>query len=138
MCWPDKRADGYSSILAYGADALDVLAAAARSSESSGLTLGIAHHAHTALCLLQGQLAAQQLQQLLSTEQQASVSARQAAAVAAEPAAVESRSAVSSAKPAEQQQQQQLDLVLEAALQVVSAVAQVLSSAVFVLAASIA
>lgn len=65
-CWPAKQSDAYSSILAHGANALDVLAAAARSTGLSGLYVGTAYRAHTALLLLQAQIAAEGLEQLLS------------------------------------------------------------------------
>jgi len=66
-CWPAKQSDSYSSILAHGADALDVLAAAARSTAVSGLYVGTAYRAHTALLLLQAQISGERLQQLLSS-----------------------------------------------------------------------
>jgi len=65
-CWPAKKSGAYSSILAHGADALDVLAAAARSKAVSGLYVGTAYRAHTALLRLQAQLSGERLQQLLS------------------------------------------------------------------------
>jgi len=66
-CWPAKKSDAYSSILDHGADALDVLAAAACSKALSGLYVGIAYRASTAVLLLQAHIAGENLQQLLST-----------------------------------------------------------------------
>jgi hypothetical protein len=66
VTWPSRKADAFSRIMAHGADALDVLTAAARASTHSGLYVGISHHAHTALQLVQGQLAAERIGQLLA------------------------------------------------------------------------
>jgi hypothetical protein len=67
-CSVSKRPDAYTTILSHGIAALDVLTAAARASTRSGMYISIGYHAHMALLLLQGQLAAEGIQQLLQAE----------------------------------------------------------------------
>lgn len=67
-CSVNKRPDVFTTILSHGIEALDVLTAAARTSTRSGLYVSIGYHAHVALLLLQGQLAADRIQQLLQRE----------------------------------------------------------------------
>lgn len=68
VTWPSRKTDAFKAIMAHGADGLDVLAAAARASTHSGLYIGTSHHAHTALQLVRGQLAADRIGQLLAAE----------------------------------------------------------------------
>jgi hypothetical protein len=66
VTWPGRKADAFTRIMTHGADALDVLTAAARASTHSGLYVGISHHAHTALQLVQGQLSAERVDSILA------------------------------------------------------------------------
>lgn len=100
-CWPTQQAEAYSTIMGYGADALDVLAAAAQASTHSGLYLGMAFHAQTALLLVQAHLATQCIKQLLAAGAKAGAAADGGRSVSA--------SAVDSTE----------DVLLELALQVV-------------------
>lgn len=84
-CWPTKKADAFSSIMAHGADVLDVLTTTANASSQSGLYVGLTHHALIALQLVKGQLAAAAIERVLAADAGAP-SAAAAAAVAAPPA----------------------------------------------------
>jgi len=123
-CWPAKKSGAYSSILAHGADALDVLAAAARSKAVSGLYVGIAYRAHTALLRLQAQIAGERLQQLLSAgtpTDSAAVSLKAVStADAAGTAADGGTAAEQQLDPGGPRQGDPEDPVLEVALQLVS------------------
>jgi len=126
-CWPAKQSDSYSSILAHGADALDVLAAAARSTAVSGLYVGTAYRAHTALLLLQAQIAGENLQQLLSAFSTATPTDRAEVSLEAVSTADAAGAAADGGAAGEQQldpcgprQKDPEDPVLEVALQLVS------------------
>lgn len=67
-CWPTKKADAFSSIMAHGADVLDVLTTAANASSQSGLYVGLTHHALIALQLVKGQLAAAAIERALAAD----------------------------------------------------------------------
>lgn len=76
-CWPERQQQCYSSMMAAGQDALDVLAAAAHSNSSSSSQgtgsapfLGLAYQAHVALHYVQGGLCANRLRDLLNSVQQ--------------------------------------------------------------------
>jgi hypothetical protein len=95
-CGINKRPEVFTTILSHGIEALDVLTAAARASTRTGLYVNIGYHAHVALLLLQGQLAADRIQQLLQAETE------------------------ESSQQQEGESEGQVDFVLETALQVVS------------------
>jgi hypothetical protein len=67
-CWPHKQPATFQAIMERGADALDVLSAAARSRSASSMFIGTALHATCALMYLQAHLCGQQLQQLLASQ----------------------------------------------------------------------
>jgi hypothetical protein len=81
-CWPTKKAAAFSSIMAHGADVLDVLTTAANASSQSGLYVGLTHHALIALQLVQGQLAAAAIERVLAADAGASPGTAAAAAAA--------------------------------------------------------
>lgn len=67
-CWPTKKADTFSCIMAHGADVLDVVTTAANASSQSGLYVGLSHHALIALQLVKGQLAAAAIERVLAAD----------------------------------------------------------------------
>lgn len=119
-CWPTKQSGAYSSILTHGADALDVLAAAARSRALSGLYVGTAYRAHTALLLLQAQIAADNMQQLLSTRSGTRTTPTSSTELSPEANSTAGVAGQQQLNPGGSRQGDAEDPVLEVALQLVS------------------
>lgn len=121
--WPTRSASTHDMLRAHGADAVDVLAAAAQASSLSGLFIGLAHQAHMALLMVQGQLAGQRIQVLLAAEAGTQDDGSPGAAEGAESSAAAASSTVTGLPQQPDpaiSAEAELDYVLEVALHLVS------------------